>query len=194
MPKVAVDKWGQACEVVGVAIWKVTSQMTLFPWPWSILLFQYSRVYTRHSCVHVAKGIFKKVDDFCTYVAAGVCKVDVDSSPLMILEYMPYGDLQGFLQTHRYIPPGMVLIHCVYALLWSLASMSPQVVIFFLLQTHRRTSSVTDNRKTFLRLCYWCEFSNITKLCSWSATFLLSVCRSPMLWTFCLYTNMYTEM
>ena len=26
-----------------------------------------------------------------------------DSAPLMILEYMPYGDLQGFLEDHRQI-------------------------------------------------------------------------------------------
>ena len=26
---------------------------------------------------------------------------DEDSAPLMILEYMPYGDLQGFLEKHK---------------------------------------------------------------------------------------------
>jgi hypothetical protein len=33
----------------------------------------------------------------------GVCELSVkdDSAPLMILEYMPYGDLKGFLQDHR---------------------------------------------------------------------------------------------
>ena len=29
--------------------------------------------------------------------------IDDDSAPLMILEYMPYGDLHGFLETHRYV-------------------------------------------------------------------------------------------
>ena len=28
---------------------------------------------------------------------------DEYSAPLMILEYMPYGDLQGFLESHKYI-------------------------------------------------------------------------------------------
>ena len=28
---------------------------------------------------------------------------DDESAPLMILEYMPYGDLQGFLESHKYI-------------------------------------------------------------------------------------------
>lgn len=28
---------------------------------------------------------------------------DVDNAPLMILEYMPYGDLQGFLESHKYV-------------------------------------------------------------------------------------------
>jgi hypothetical protein len=26
---------------------------------------------------------------------------DADNAPLMILEYMPYGDLQGFLESHK---------------------------------------------------------------------------------------------
>lgn len=29
---------------------------------------------------------------------------DDDNAPLMILEYMPYGDLQGFLESHKYVP------------------------------------------------------------------------------------------
>ena len=35
----------------------------------------------------------------------GVCTDDVDetSAPLMILEYMPFGDLLTFLQTHKYV-------------------------------------------------------------------------------------------
>ena len=28
---------------------------------------------------------------------------DEESAPLMILEYMPYGDLQGFLESHKYV-------------------------------------------------------------------------------------------
>ena len=34
----------------------------------------------------------------------GVCTDDVDetSAPLMILEYMPFGDLLSFLQTYKY--------------------------------------------------------------------------------------------
>ena len=28
---------------------------------------------------------------------------DEDSAPLMILEYMPYGDLQSFLENHKYV-------------------------------------------------------------------------------------------
>lgn len=34
---------------------------------------------------------------------AGVCTDDVDntSAPLMILEYMPFGDLQSFLESYR---------------------------------------------------------------------------------------------
>lgn len=33
----------------------------------------------------------------------GVCGVNAadDSAPLMILEYMPFGDLRGFLEAHR---------------------------------------------------------------------------------------------
>ena len=28
---------------------------------------------------------------------------DEESAPLMILEYMPYGNLQGFLESHKYV-------------------------------------------------------------------------------------------
>ena len=40
---------------------------------------------------------------------AGICSEseddDEDSAPLMILEYMPYGDLRSFLENHKYAWP-----------------------------------------------------------------------------------------
>ena len=37
-------------------------------------------------------------------VSIGVCTDDIDetSAPLMILEYMPFGDLLSFLQKYKY--------------------------------------------------------------------------------------------
>ena len=42
-------------------------------------------------------------------MTSGVCTDsneddDEDNAPLMILEYMPYGDLKGFLEKHKYAP------------------------------------------------------------------------------------------
>ena len=48
-------------------------------------------------------------------LSSGVCTDseedddDDDSAPLMILEYMPYGDLKGFLQNHKYINNNIML-------------------------------------------------------------------------------------
>ena len=44
-----------------------------------------------HSIPLIHEGVSSKDDE------------DDDSAPLMILEYMPYGDLQNFLENHRYI-------------------------------------------------------------------------------------------
>ena len=50
----------------------------------------------------------------CCVCGVGVCTDDVDetSAPLMILEYMPFGDLLTFLQSYKYcmhtIPPHLV--------------------------------------------------------------------------------------
>lgn len=47
----------------------------------------------------------------------GLCTDDVDetSAPLMILEYMPFGDLLNFLQTYRYIAGYYPEILCVFS-------------------------------------------------------------------------------
>ena len=37
--------------------------------------------------------------------------VSDDSAPLMILEYMPYGDLEGFLTAHRQVGTNTVYVH-----------------------------------------------------------------------------------
>ena len=33
----------------------------------------------------------------------GVCEEDGGGTPLMILEYMPFGDLKSFLQTYKWV-------------------------------------------------------------------------------------------
>ena len=38
---------------------------------------------------------------------------DEYSAPLMILEYMPYGDLQGFLESHKYLQICLLSIHTI---------------------------------------------------------------------------------
>ena len=45
---------------------------------------------------------------------------DEDNAPLMILEYMPYGDLQSFLESHKYVatsPPWILYQYSVYSIL-----------------------------------------------------------------------------
>ena len=40
----------------------------------------------------------------CILYFAGLCLQDADndSAPLMIMEYMPFGDLLSFLKSHKY--------------------------------------------------------------------------------------------
>lgn len=64
----------------------------------------------------------------------GVCTNDVDqnSAPLMILEYMPYGDLQSFLQTYKYIctvVDGNSLHHIVFVIVYRPTQEEPSALI-----------------------------------------------------------------
>ena len=46
---------------------------------------------------------------FCYYFHTGISTKDIseDSAPLMILEYMPFGDLHSFLSKHKYVLLGV---------------------------------------------------------------------------------------
>ena len=48
----------------------------------------------RHVCENYDVGVSSNSEDDDD---------DEDNAPLMILEYMPYGDLQGFLESHKYV-------------------------------------------------------------------------------------------
>ena len=56
----------------------------------------------------IACGVYSLSSCTSKFISLGVCTDsdeddDEDNAPLMILEYMPYGDLKRFLGNHKYV-------------------------------------------------------------------------------------------